>query len=78
MIFINVSVADLIIAIYSAVISSIFIIPPRDHRFPRAALPHMLIKVQQRGETLCTHLGVDISVNGVSSNDRDRIGADRN
>ena len=56
---------SLFIAIYPAVISSVFVMPLRDHCFPRTAPPHMLIKVQQRGETLYTHLGVDISVNGV-------------
>ena len=49
----------LFIAIYSAVISSVFVMPLRDHCFPRTAPPHMLIRCN-RGVKLCTlTLGVD-------------------
>ena len=79
MIYIYVSFAALFIAIYSAIISSIFAILLRDHCFPRTAPPHMLIKVQQRGETLYTQLSVDIRHLCQWRFDRwDRIGADRN
>ena len=77
--FIKCKCSALFIAIYSAIISSIFAILLRDHCFPRTAPPHMLIKVQQRGETLYTQLSVDIRHLCQWRFDRwDRIGADRN
>ena len=63
---------SLFIAIYPAVTSYVFVMPLRDHCFPRTALPQMLIGVK-----LCTLTWVLTSLS-MAFEQWNHIGADRN